>query len=63
MIITLDHLQSLLESAERTYKEGDLDDCRRWLIRAQRELENVDEKVWKMKVLVDKERNGVSGIL
>lgn len=56
MTISIEHLQYLLTQAEIKYDAGDLDDTRRWLIRAQRELENVDEKVWKMKVQVDKQR-------
>lgn len=47
--IPLNTLQTLIDSALTNFEAGLLGDAKRDLIRAQRETENIDEKIWKLK--------------
>jgi hypothetical protein len=56
MQISLDHLQALIDAALLTYDQDELAEAKRQLIRAQREIENVDEKIWKLKSQISREQ-------
>lgn len=51
-MIPLTNLQLYIDTAVNSYESGDLAEAKRNLIRAQRETENVDEKIWKLKTKI-----------